>query len=172
MNMAWIAKGFGVEAEVAQSPEQLKAALERRAQGGRSMASPTHRCPGRAHGRRLGRQALDAAGFERSLLRLNQENVMQMLKEACLWVGLLSSAVMGGVVFGPRLEVGRHVLSKITDPALKAALEEAHAERWGIFGRTLAGNASLAQPYSRVAMIEGWHEFYLLVGTSRPRSPA
>ena len=29
MNMAWIAKGFGVEAEVAQSPEQLKAALER-----------------------------------------------------------------------------------------------------------------------------------------------
>jgi len=29
MNMAWIAKGFGVEAEVAQSPMELKAALER-----------------------------------------------------------------------------------------------------------------------------------------------
>jgi len=29
MNMAWIAKGFGVEAEVAESPEQLKAALGR-----------------------------------------------------------------------------------------------------------------------------------------------
>src|SRR5712692_2734532 len=29
MNMAWIAKGFGVEAEVAESPEQLKAALSR-----------------------------------------------------------------------------------------------------------------------------------------------
>jgi thiamine pyrophosphate-dependent acetolactate synthase large subunit-like protein len=29
MNMAWIAKGFGVEAEVAESPAQLKAALER-----------------------------------------------------------------------------------------------------------------------------------------------
>jgi len=29
MNMAWIAKGFGVEAEVAESPDQLKAALAR-----------------------------------------------------------------------------------------------------------------------------------------------
>ena len=29
MNMAWIAKGFGVEAEVANSPAELKAALER-----------------------------------------------------------------------------------------------------------------------------------------------
>jgi thiamine pyrophosphate-dependent acetolactate synthase large subunit-like protein len=29
MNMAWIAKGFGVEAEVAQSPAELKAALAR-----------------------------------------------------------------------------------------------------------------------------------------------
>jgi len=29
MNMAWIAKGFGVEAEVAASPDQLKAALGR-----------------------------------------------------------------------------------------------------------------------------------------------
>lgn len=29
MNMAWIAKGFGVEAEVAASPDQFKAALAR-----------------------------------------------------------------------------------------------------------------------------------------------
>ena len=29
MNMAWIAKGFGVEAEVANSPAELKAALAR-----------------------------------------------------------------------------------------------------------------------------------------------
>ena len=35
--------------------------------------------------------------------------------------------------FGPQFEVGRHVLSNIADPALKAALQEAHAERWGIF---------------------------------------
>jgi len=59
---------------------------------------------------------------------------MQMLTEACLWVGLLSVPLSWVVwFFGPRLEVGRHVLSKIADPALKAALEEAHAERWGIF---------------------------------------
>src|SRR6266851_7391412 len=41
----------------------------------------------------------------------------------------------------------------------------------GNLRRTLAGDASLAQPYSReesltAAMMEGWHEFYLLVGTS------
>ena len=29
MNMAWIAKGFGVEAEVARSPAELRAALAR-----------------------------------------------------------------------------------------------------------------------------------------------
>ena len=29
MNMAYIAKGFGVEAEVVESPDKLKAALER-----------------------------------------------------------------------------------------------------------------------------------------------
>src|SRR3979409_498013 len=43
----------------------------------------------------------------------------------------------------------------------------------GNLRRTLAGDASLAQPHSReesltaaVAMMEGWHEFYVLVGTS------
>jgi len=59
---------------------------------------------------------------------------MQMLAQACLWVGLLSIPLSWLVWFyGPQVEVGRHVLAKITDPALKAALQEAHAERWGIF---------------------------------------
>ena len=35
--------------------------------------------------------------------------------------------------FGAELEMGRQVMSKIADPAVKAALMEAHAERWGIF---------------------------------------
>ena len=59
---------------------------------------------------------------------------MQMLAEACLWVGLLSVPLSWLVwFFGPQLEIARHVFNNIADPALKAALQEAHAERWGIF---------------------------------------
>src|SRR3989442_4439516 len=98
------------------------------------MASPTSSTPRSRAWASPGQTSPGRRRSERSLLRLNQENVMQMLTEACLWVGLLSVPLSWVVwFFGPRLEVGRHVLSKITDPALKAALEEAHAERWGIF---------------------------------------
>ncbi len=34
---------------------------------------------------------------------------------------------------GPQIEIGRQVIGDITNPALMAALKEAHAERWGIF---------------------------------------
>jgi hypothetical protein len=34
---------------------------------------------------------------------------------------------------GPEIEVGRQVLADIADPALRTALQEAHAERVGIF---------------------------------------
>jgi hypothetical protein len=59
---------------------------------------------------------------------------MEMLSQVSLWVGLLSIPLSWVVwFFGPRLEIGRHVLDKISDPALRAALQEAHAERWGLF---------------------------------------
>ena len=59
---------------------------------------------------------------------------METLSQIALWVGLLSIPLSWLVwFFGPRLEIGRQVLDKISDPALKAALQEAHAERWGIF---------------------------------------
>jgi hypothetical protein len=59
---------------------------------------------------------------------------MQMLSQVLFWVGLLSIPLSWLVwFFGPQFEMGRRVLSNITDPALKAALQEAHAERWGIF---------------------------------------
>ena len=59
---------------------------------------------------------------------------MQTLSQILFWVGLLSIPLSWLVwFFGPQLEVGRQVLSKITDPSLKEALQEAHAERWGIF---------------------------------------
>jgi hypothetical protein len=59
---------------------------------------------------------------------------METLSQIALWVGLLSIPLSWLVwFFGPRLEIGRQVLDKISDPALKAALREAHAERWGLF---------------------------------------
>jgi hypothetical protein len=59
---------------------------------------------------------------------------MQTLSQVLLWAGLLSIPLSWLVwFFGPQVEIGRHVLGNITDPALKAALQEAHAERWGIF---------------------------------------
>ncbi len=59
---------------------------------------------------------------------------MEMLVQVLFWAGLLSIPLSWLVwFFGPQFEVSRHVLSKITDPALKAALQEAHAERWGLF---------------------------------------
>ena len=59
---------------------------------------------------------------------------METLSQVLFWVGLVSIPLSWLVwFFGPQIEVGRHVLSNITDPALRAALQEAHAERWGIF---------------------------------------
>ena len=59
---------------------------------------------------------------------------MEMLSQVLFWAGLVSIPLSWLVwFFGPQIEVGRHVLSNIADPALRAALQEAHAERWGIF---------------------------------------
>jgi len=59
---------------------------------------------------------------------------MQTLSQVLFWVGVISIPLSWLVwFFGPRLEIGRHVLDRIGDPALKAALQEAHAERWGLF---------------------------------------
>jgi len=59
---------------------------------------------------------------------------MQTLSQVVFWAGLLSIPLSWLVwFFGPKVEIGRRVLSQISDPALKTALQEAHAERWGIF---------------------------------------
>jgi hypothetical protein len=59
---------------------------------------------------------------------------MQTLSQVLFWVGLLSIPLSWLMwFFGGKIEMKRHVLGKIADPALKAALQEAHAERWGIF---------------------------------------
>ena len=59
---------------------------------------------------------------------------MKTLPQILFWAGLLSIPLAWLVWFiGPEIEIGRSVLGNIADPALKAVLREAHAERWGIF---------------------------------------
>ena len=59
---------------------------------------------------------------------------MKTLPQVLFWLGIASIPLSWLVwYFGPDIELVRPVLSGIDDPALKAALQEAHAERWGIF---------------------------------------
>ncbi len=59
---------------------------------------------------------------------------MKRLPEVLFWLGLLSAPLAWFLWYvGPEIELVRPVLSGIDDPALRAVLQEAHAERWGIF---------------------------------------
>ncbi len=59
---------------------------------------------------------------------------MKMLPQVLFWLGLVSVPFAWLVwYFGPQLEMVRPVLGSISDPALRAALQEAHAERLGIW---------------------------------------
>ena len=59
---------------------------------------------------------------------------MKTLSQVLFWSGILSIPLSwAGWLWGPEIEIGRQVLSNVSDPALRAALQEAHAERWGIF---------------------------------------
>ncbi len=87
MDMASIAKGFGVDGEVVQNPTQLREALGARAQAhGRGQALPARR-PGRPQGRRLGREAMGAADPGRR--DAHQEGVRRSLNDVAVsrWPG-------------------------------------------------------------------------------------
>lgn len=59
---------------------------------------------------------------------------MKTLSQVLFWLAILSIPLSWLMwYFGAEIEVGRQVIAKIADPALKAAFMEAHAERWGIF---------------------------------------
>lgn len=59
---------------------------------------------------------------------------MKKLPDALFWLGILSAPLAWLLWYvGPEIELLRPVLSGIQDPALRAVLQEAHAERWGIF---------------------------------------
>ena len=59
---------------------------------------------------------------------------MKNLSQVLFWTGIVSIPLSWLMwYFGPEIEIGRQVISNIDDPALRAVLMEAHAERWGIF---------------------------------------
>jgi hypothetical protein len=63
-----------------------------------------------------------------------REEKMKMLPQVLFWLGLISVPFAWLVwYFGPQMEMVRPVLASISDPALRAALQEAHAERLGIW---------------------------------------
>ncbi len=60
--------------------------------------------------------------------------LMKALPQVLFWLGIICIPLSWVVwYFGPEIELVRPVLSGIDDPALRAALGEAHAERWGMF---------------------------------------
>ncbi len=59
---------------------------------------------------------------------------MKMLPQVLFWLGIVSIPLAWILwYFGPEIELVRPVLGGIDDAALRAVLQEAHAERWGIF---------------------------------------
>ncbi len=59
---------------------------------------------------------------------------MKMLPQFLFWFGIISIPLSWIFwYFGPHIELVRPVLSAVDDPALRAVLQEAHGERWGIF---------------------------------------
>lgn len=59
---------------------------------------------------------------------------MKTLGQVLFWLGVLSIPLSWLMwFFGGEVEVGKRVLGDIADLGLRAALQEAHAERWGLF---------------------------------------
>ena len=59
---------------------------------------------------------------------------MKMLPQVLFWAGIVSIPLAWLLWYmGPEIELVRPVLSGIEDAALRAVLQEAHAERWGLF---------------------------------------
>lgn len=59
---------------------------------------------------------------------------MKQLPQLLFWAGILSVPLAWVLWYiGPSIELIRPVLGSIEDPAMRAAMQEAHAERWGLF---------------------------------------
>lgn len=59
---------------------------------------------------------------------------MTTLSQILFWLGVLSIPLAWLMWWlGPKIELGRRIAAKVTDPGLREAIMEAHGERWGIF---------------------------------------
>ena len=59
---------------------------------------------------------------------------MKTLPQVLFWLGIASAPLAWLLWYiGPEIELIRPVLTDIKDPTLRVVLQEAHAERWGIF---------------------------------------
>ena len=59
---------------------------------------------------------------------------MKRASQILFWLGILSIPLAWLVWYmGPEIEIARQVMGDIADPALRAALQEAHAERLGLW---------------------------------------
>lgn len=58
---------------------------------------------------------------------------MKTVSQILFWAGLVSIPIAWlAWCVGPGIEIGRQI-GDIADPVLRAALQEAHGERWGLF---------------------------------------
>ncbi len=57
---------------------------------------------------------------------------MKLLVNVLFWFGVISIP-LSWIAWWVAPEVGPQLLEGITDPAMRAALEEAHKQRWGIY---------------------------------------
>ncbi len=59
---------------------------------------------------------------------------MKNASQILFWLGIVCIPLAWLIWYmGPQLELARYVLADIVDPAMKAALQEAHAERLGLW---------------------------------------
>ncbi len=59
---------------------------------------------------------------------------MKKASQVLFWLGIVCIPLAWLIWYvGPQLELVRYVMADIADPAMKAALQEAHAERLGLW---------------------------------------
>ena len=59
---------------------------------------------------------------------------MKTASQVLFWLGIVCIPLAWLIWYmGPQLELARYVMADIADPAMKAALQEAHAERLGLW---------------------------------------
>ncbi len=59
---------------------------------------------------------------------------MKNASQVLFWLGIVCIPFAWLIWYmGPQLELARHVMADIADPAMRAAVQEAHAQRLGIW---------------------------------------